>query len=417
MLRSAWLLIILTSVLLTGCNLASAPAPPTETAVPPQLDLTCDQLVSTAIQSVGPICNTTGRNEACYGNNQVMAELQEGAQANFDAVGDLAALQDISLITTSPLNEALQTWGVALLKAQVNLPDNLPGQNVTFLLYGGAALDQVTADMEAVILSTGIGGATCQSAPQSAALVQNPNGTEVNMNLNGASLTIGSTLHITALVDNLMTISTISGLVTVEAFGVSQVVVPGAQTTLPLGSTDGLQVVGPPSEPEPFDLDVIQRAPLELLPDLVQIPDPISTEETETFVTATLPSLPITQTLPPVTVPLPATVIPTACFPRTDWQYTYVVRSGDTLFSIATRFGLSLAQLQTGNCISNANQIFVGQVLRVPSPPPPTVPPPPTLTPTSRIGPTLQPTSTTIPFDTPTPDDGNDNNGPAVILN
>jgi hypothetical protein len=107
-----------------------------------------------------------------------------------------------------------------------------------------------------------------------------------------------------------------------------------------------------------------------------------------------------------VTVILPPTAIPPVCFPRTDWVYTYVVQAGDTLFSIAQRLGLTLAQLQTGNCITNANQIFVGQILRVPYPPPPPPPTPlrPTFTPTKGgIGPTLQPTSTTIPIPTDTP--------------
>ncbi len=68
---------------------------------------------------------------------------------------------------------------------------------------------------------------------------------------------------------------------------------------------------------------------------------------------------------------------------------TYTVQSGDTLFRIGLRFGVTVAQLASANGIANPNLIFVGQVLQIPTggvgvtptPPPPGVtitPPPPT---------------------------------------
>lgn len=402
MARWLWYL-ILAAVILLGCNLATAPPIPTPTAIPPQVNLTCDELVAEALLVAGPACNGTERNQACYGNNLVSAQFQEGLEQRFSNVGDLASIIGMRTLTTSALSEAEQVWGVAFLKAQANLPDTLPGQNVTFLLYGGATVDNVSPEMEAVVLNTGFGGTTCDALPPSAVLLQSPTGTQVAMNMNGAGITLGSTLHIMARPNGLMTIATISGSATVSAFGVSRTVIPGSQVTLPLGSTDGLQVVGPPSELQPFDLNAIQNAPFNLLPEAVIIPPPISASPTPT---PTLATLPITPTLPPIVIPLPPTAIIPPCVPRTDWVYTYVIQSGDTLFSIAQRFGLTLAQLQSGNCIANANQIFVGQVLRVPfpPPPPPNTPIPPSATPTKGgIGPTLQPTSTTIPFITDTP--------------
>jgi len=41
----------------------------------------------------------------------------------------------------------------------------------------------------------------------------------------------------------------------------------------------------------------------------------------------------------------------------------YTVRLGDTLFSIARRFGTTVAKLQAANGIANPNRIFAGQVL------------------------------------------------------
>lgn len=45
---------------------------------------------------------------------------------------------------------------------------------------------------------------------------------------------------------------------------------------------------------------------------------------------------------------------------------TYTVQRGDTLSRIARRYGISMTVLAQVNNISNPNQIYVGQVLRIP---------------------------------------------------
>jgi len=45
----------------------------------------------------------------------------------------------------------------------------------------------------------------------------------------------------------------------------------------------------------------------------------------------------------------------------------YVVQPGDTLFSIADRFGVSLSDLATINGVYDVNRVFVGQVLTLPA--------------------------------------------------
>jgi LysM repeat protein len=46
---------------------------------------------------------------------------------------------------------------------------------------------------------------------------------------------------------------------------------------------------------------------------------------------------------------------------------TYTIQSGDTLFSIAQRCGLTVDQLASANGISNPNQLSVGQELSIPT--------------------------------------------------
>jgi LysM repeat protein len=48
-------------------------------------------------------------------------------------------------------------------------------------------------------------------------------------------------------------------------------------------------------------------------------------------------------------------------------EVEYRVQSGDTLWSIASKFGVSMARLQEYNSISNAAYIRVGQLIKIPT--------------------------------------------------
>lgn len=368
---------VLVLLILAGCNLDSAPPPTVEPQEQPTVEVksTCDQLVTEALSRANTICASTGRNQACYGNSLVQAQLQPDATTTFNTIGDIANLFSIRSLTTAPLNVDSQTWGVVILKAQANLPDTLPGQNVTFLLYGDATLDNVTPQMKAVVLKTGVGSTTCASAPDSALLLQSPEGSQATLTINGASVTLGSTLYVTSVQNDEMEIATIEGSAVVSAFNTTRIIQPGAKIGMSLGGSDGLQVAGPPSEPEPFDSQAVARAPLGLLERQVQPPPPIA---------------PVTATSAPVNTVAPV------CAPRSDWNFAYIVQAGDTLSRIAQASGISLAELQQGNCIANPNQLQVGQVIRVP------------VVPATAIPPTkAAPTATATIAATPTPTDPN----------
>jgi LysM repeat protein len=86
---------------------------------------------------------------------------------------------------------------------------------------------------------------------------------------------------------------------------------------------------------------------------------------------------------PPVpTPPYPTPPVPTPPVPT---PTRYVVQRGDTLYSIARRFGVSVWQLASINNIANVNLIYVGQVLIIPTPTPGPVPTPPAPGPTRYV--------------------------------
>ncbi len=101
-----------------------------------------------------------------------------------------------------------------------------------------------------------------------------------------------------------------------------------------------------------------------------------------------------------IIVPNPGMELPTATpippdAPR-GTQVDYVIQAGDTLASIAARFNSTVEDIQELNEIENANNIFVGQLIKVRlnlvTPVPTT---PPTITPAGGV--TNTPTATTTP--------------------
>ena len=63
------------------------------------------------------------------------------------------------------------------------------------------------------------------------------------------------------------------------------------------------------------------------------------------------------------------TVSPAGCTPRADWTVSYTIVAGDTLADIARRTSATTNALAQGNCLSNPDDIAVGQQLRLPQVP------------------------------------------------
>ena len=76
-------------------------------------------------------------------------------------------------------------------------------------------------------------------------------------------------------------------------------------------------------------------------------------------------------------------------FPPCPQGNFYTIRAGDTFYSLARRFNVSLADLLEANPGVNPERLFVGQVVCIPLAVPPVTCPPGTLTYTIRAGDTL----------------------------
>ncbi len=102
--------------------------------------------------------------------------------------------------------------------------------------------------------------------------------------------------------------------------------------------------------------------------------------------------------LPPIAFTTPTPVIAYRCGPPPTWRFVYYVRRGDTLYSLATRYGTTVEAIIRANCLVS-NQIYPGQALYLP----PVLPAPPVFTRTPLPSPTFWPTLTPTPEITDTP--------------
>jgi uncharacterized protein YgiM (DUF1202 family) len=126
----------------------------------------CPTIVRTALDATDAACEATSRNQACYGNTQLEAIPQEGIEDfNFEQPGDIVDVVGVSTLTLQPLSG--DVWGVALMRLQANIPETLPGQNVTFLLFGDVDIrNAVETNVEPITVNvTSTGDINVRSGP------------------------------------------------------------------------------------------------------------------------------------------------------------------------------------------------------------------------------------------------------------
>ena len=226
---------------------------------------TCPEIVEQALDAVDTLCSEVGRNQACYGNVQLDVLPINGVEDfQFASVGDIEDVASIEMLELSPMNEEVGEWGLVMMSLQADIPDTLPGQNVTFILFGDVTIENTAVEdetpMQAFYLSTGVGDAPCEEAPESGLLVQTPEGVEeVTFNVNGVDVQIGSTVLFQAVPEDEMTITTVEGTAVLNFESELYPAIEGTQLRLPL--SDQLLPIARPDMPEAYTQQLL--APLQ----------------------------------------------------------------------------------------------------------------------------------------------------------
>ncbi len=378
----------------------------------------CAALVEQALAATGDVCTGVERNQACYGNISLTATLRPDAtDVQFVEAGDRADLTVIEDIALDGLDAQEDVWGIAILQVQANLPDTLPGQNVTMLLFGDVEVENagtlgmgttlsgtantganirrspsqngtiigslISGDsvqvvgrledgtwlqvqlpgqetvgwvfgellnidgdvnaleiteagvpqfgpMQAFYFRSGIGDAACAEAPESGVLVQTPEGAGmITLNVNDATITLGSTAFLQAEPGGEMTVNLIEGGAVVQTEWDVEYVPAGARVRMPLRDDGRVEVAD--YTPEPYNYDRLLTLPISLLPREITIARPLTQAQINGLRATPTP-------LPPTATPIPPTVAITV----ENWTVTQTVVRDTCEIADNSTFGIPL---------------------------------------------------------------------------
>ncbi|MGD8455076.1 MAG: tetratricopeptide repeat protein [Anaerolineales bacterium] len=213
----------------------------------------CEALINKALEVSDIGCQKIGRNEICYGNYDLTANVVPDFSDQFTVVGDVIPVTGVKQFYASPLDLVKNLWGVAVLKLQANLPGTVPGQNVTFLVFGDTSIDNVSGDMSAFYFTSGFSGVRCSEVPFDGMLIEMPDGSGVSFQANGVDFMLQGDAILQAQPGEELTISMVEGSGLVRAEDQIQEMGPGTSISVPM--SDDLNPTGPPSEPVPLPDD------------------------------------------------------------------------------------------------------------------------------------------------------------------
>jgi hypothetical protein len=106
--------------------------------------------------------------------------------------------------------------------------------------------------------STAVGAqSSCTDIPPAGLFVQSPGGRKITFRANGADITVGSSVILSAQPRGGMVLSVIQGQALINVGGFQQTVNEGQQTTITLGGgSEGLDALGIPNTPRPITRDL-----------------------------------------------------------------------------------------------------------------------------------------------------------------
>lgn len=145
----------------------------------------CPAITRQALETTKAMCDGTARNEVCYGHIQLEASPQPNVGTfQFDTAGDIASVADMASLRLSAMDTSGSVWGVALMRLEVNLLDQLKRDSVMLLLFGDV---EITNRVEAVPSVTF--PATVSTDGSNARVRSTPNGLFISTLADGDTVT------------------------------------------------------------------------------------------------------------------------------------------------------------------------------------------------------------------------------------
>lgn len=213
------------------------------------ISLKCEELIEQAMLLTGTHCDKLGPNQVCYGNTTVNADLLPQALTEFNSAGDVVSIDFLQKLTTAPLDLNKQEWGIAVMNITANLPRSLPGESVKMMVLGNTTLGNSGGDVQSFYFFSDLGRIVCDEVPFDGLMITMPDGTGINLVINGSEVTLEGNASLTAVRGGNMEVNLYSGTASVTADGQTQMLTAGQSLQVPLGGETGTESIGAPSEP------------------------------------------------------------------------------------------------------------------------------------------------------------------------
>jgi hypothetical protein len=98
----------------------------------------CLETVESALDTMGKFCTELERNQVCYGNHAIDVQITD--EFVFEDIGDVVDVTHVGALSLSAYDETTNDWGISLFSLQANIPNTVPGQNVTMIAFGNTQL-------------------------------------------------------------------------------------------------------------------------------------------------------------------------------------------------------------------------------------------------------------------------------------
>ncbi len=360
-------------------------------APPTPIPNTCALIMQNALEALPPVCAEIEPNSACLVSPAVQLWSEQEPLPRFASSGDRLPLSAIKALRTHGLDTQNGTWGVVILRAQLDLPAE---QSATLVMVGDVLLTPYDPQLRDFSLHTAAEPTSCSEEPPTALYVQVPEGYTAHFKVNGVSVELGSTALLRARPGGYLSVNVLNGQARVAYESVAYTVPSGYTTHVRMDET--LQAIEPPTLPRRI-LNVDTLINLTGASPLALLPQPLDVLSVATMVAAlpTLTPSPVPPTATPTATPSPTpSVTPTAT-----WSYTPTETPTAPPTATSTR-----APTDTPTATPTATDTPSPTATYTDTPTPTDTPSAtPTATSTPTLTPTHTPTATHTPTPTPTP--------------
>lgn len=135
-----------------------------------QAQETCELDATDVITIVEQTCENIGRDEVCYGNDDVNVVAQDSApEFSFTAPGDLTSLNFVRSLFLSAFDPETDIWGIAQMRLLAST--NNGTQDVTLLLFGDVSIESAVEPTVAMDVQVGRYGVNIRNTPSASALI------------------------------------------------------------------------------------------------------------------------------------------------------------------------------------------------------------------------------------------------------